>query len=296
MIYNTPEDWLNAREKRVLLFGMSGVGKTHAAVKLRKSGDWFHYSVDYRIGTRYMGEEIVDNFRREAMKVPFLASLLKSDSISIVSKITFNNLTPLSTYLGKPGDRERGGIPFEEYRRRQTLHRSAEIASLLDSIHFIRRSTDIYGYSCFVCDSGGSICEVIDLDAPDERVMSRLVEHLLPVWIMGDRDHTERLINRFNQSPKPMYYRPEFLHECWDDYIASGDHAEDDVDPDTFMRWIFAKAIAQRKPRYHAMANRWGVSVASEDLAGIESEQDFIDLIASALEKRNASVSQGSAS
>jgi hypothetical protein len=37
--------------------------------------------VDYRIGTRYMGEHIVDNFKREAMKVPFLRDLLRSDSI-----------------------------------------------------------------------------------------------------------------------------------------------------------------------------------------------------------------------
>ena len=40
--------------------------------------DWFQYSVDYRIGTRYMDEHIVDNFKREAMGNPFLAELLRS--------------------------------------------------------------------------------------------------------------------------------------------------------------------------------------------------------------------------
>jgi len=50
----------------VTLFGMSGVGKTTLAGMLQKQ-DWFQYSVDYRIGTRYMDEHIVDNFKREAM-------------------------------------------------------------------------------------------------------------------------------------------------------------------------------------------------------------------------------------
>ena len=89
---------------------MSGLGKTRTAAMLRADGGWFHYSVDYRIGTRYMGEHIVDNFKREAMRNPFLRELLRSDSIYIASNISFDNLSPLSTYLGKPGDPEKGGI------------------------------------------------------------------------------------------------------------------------------------------------------------------------------------------
>ena len=83
---------------------MSGLGKTHLASMLRASGEWFHYSVDYRIGTRYMGELIADDFKRHAMAVPLLRELLLTDSVRIESNITFDNLAPLSTYLGKPGD------------------------------------------------------------------------------------------------------------------------------------------------------------------------------------------------
>ena len=72
MIYNSALDWQNAVQKRVVLFGMSGLGKTHVSNMLRASGHWFHYSIDYRIGTRYMGEAIADNAKREAMRVPFL--------------------------------------------------------------------------------------------------------------------------------------------------------------------------------------------------------------------------------
>jgi len=104
MIYRKASEWLEAPQKRVLMFGMSGLGKTHTANMLRDAGGWFHYSVDYRIGTRYMGEFIADNFKREAMKVPLLRELLMTDSVYISSNITFDNLAPLSTYLGKPGD------------------------------------------------------------------------------------------------------------------------------------------------------------------------------------------------
>ncbi|MEC9105144.1 MAG: ATPase, partial [Pseudomonadota bacterium] len=103
MLYQTPQDWDAATQKRVILFGMSGLGKTYLANMLRDTGAWFHYSIDYRIGTRYMGELIADNAKAHAMQVPFLRELLMSDSIYIGSNITFDNLAPLSTYLGKPG-------------------------------------------------------------------------------------------------------------------------------------------------------------------------------------------------
>ncbi len=107
MLFDHPDQFADAPRHAVTVFGMAGVGKTRLAALLREHR-WFHYSVDYRIGTRYMGEYIVDNFKREAMRVPFLADLLRSDSIYISSNITFGNLEPLSTYLGTPGDPQRG--------------------------------------------------------------------------------------------------------------------------------------------------------------------------------------------
>src|SRR5882672_8118948 len=136
MRFSTSEEFRAWPAKAVTLFGMSGVGKTTLA-DLLQDYNWFHYSVDYRIGTRYMGEHIVDNFKREAMKVPFLRELLLSDSIYICSNITFENLSPLSTYLGKPGDPAKGGISFAEYKRRQKQHREAEIRALHDLPEFI---------------------------------------------------------------------------------------------------------------------------------------------------------------
>ncbi|MFZ5751306.1 MAG: ATPase [Pseudomonadota bacterium] len=283
MLYPTAQDWLSAPQKRVLLFGMSGLGKTHVANLLRDAGDWFHYSVDYRIGTRYMGEHIADNFKREAMKVPLLRDLLMTDSVHITSNITFNNLAPLSTYLGKPGDPARGGLPFDEYMKRQDQHREAEIAALKDTPRFIDRAHDLYGYPHFICDSGGSICEVVDPDDPADPVMTTLAASLLMVWIEGSEAHTAELVRRFDRAPKPMYYQPAFLQAAWAEYLSVNKARPDEVDPDAFVRWTYARALAHRQPIYAAMARNWGVTVAASDVARVRSPSDFTDLVARAI-------------
>lgn len=273
-----------AAQRRVLFFGMSGLGKTFLASMLRASGEWFHYSIDYRIGTRYMGELIADNFKREAMRVPFLRELLLSDSVYIGSNITFENLAPLSTYLGKPGSQTRGGLPFDEYMRRQDQHRSAEIAALLDTRHFIRRAQDVYGIANFVCDSGGSICEVVDPWADSDPVLDALQEDLLLVWIKGSDAHTAELVRRFDRAPKPMYYQPEFLDRAWTDYRIENGLTEDQVNPDDFIRWTYARALAHRQPRYAAMARR-GVTILAEEVVGVRNPDDLVRLIAQAIDR-----------
>lgn len=288
MDHITAEGWRDAPHRRIMLFGMSGLGKTHVSNLLRDAGGWFHYSVDYRIGTRYMGEHIVDNFKKQAMQVPLLRDLLMSDSIYIASNITFDNLSPLSTYLGKPGNPDKGGLPFAEYMHRQEQHRIAEIAALLDTPHFIERAQAIYGYPHFVCDSGGSICEVVDPDDREDPVLRSLSAHLLPVWIKGSEAHTAELIRRFDRAPKPMYYQPEFLIPVWDAYLRDTGQTETQVDPDAFVRHAYAQALAHRQPRYEAMARTWGITVNAEDVAGIRTAQEVIDLIARALEARSA--------
>ncbi|WP_137700550.1 ATPase [Marimonas lutisalis] len=285
MLYASPEDWLGAPHKRVLFFGMSGLGKTHVSNMLRDAGDWFHYSIDYRIGTRYMGEFIADNAKREAMKNPFLRDLLMSDSIYIGSNITFNNLAPVSTYLGKPGDPAKGGLSYSEYTRRQDQFRTAEIAALNDTPYFITRAEQLYGYPHFICDTGGSICEWVDADDPADPLMTTLSQHTLMVWIKGSEAHTEELIRRFDKAPKPMAYQPEFLDRMWHAYLEENGCAEAEVDPDAFIRWTYAKALAHRQPRYEAMAE-WGVTVLADDVAKVRTETDFNAMIAAALEKR----------
>ncbi len=270
--------------KAVTFFGMSGVGKTTLAGLLQQH-DWFQYSVDYRIGTRYMDEHIVDNFKREAMKVPFLRQLLRSDSIYIRSNLSFENLSPLSTYLGKPGDPSKGGIPFAEYRRRQAQHRAAETRALLDVPEFIERAHDIYGYHHFVCDSGGSLCEVVDVNDPDDPVLSCLAASTMLVYIEGSEAHTRELVERFRKHPKPMYYQPAFLDDAWARYKEERGVADDDlVDPDGFAAWGFEELLRHRIPLYEAIAKRHGYTIQMDDIPGIRSESDLLDLLGRTIE------------
>ena len=264
----------------VTIFGMSGVGKTTVAGLLQQH-DWFQYSVDYRIGTRYMGEHIVDNFKREAMKVPFLRQLLRSDSIYIRSNMSFENLSPLSTYLGTPGNPELGGIPFAEYCARQLQHRDAEMRALLDIPEFIERAHTIYDYPHFVCDSGGSLCEVVDVHDQADRVLATLAKHTVMIYIAGNEAHTKTLVERFQQNPKPMYYPPAFLQEKWAEYKALNRVSDDNaVDPNGFAVWGFEELLRHRIPLYESIARNYGYTIRMQDIPSIANANDFIDLVA----------------
>ncbi|AVO39856.1 ATPase [Pukyongiella litopenaei] len=286
MLYSSAQNWRDAPRKRVLFFGMSGLGKTHLSQMLRAAGGWFHYSIDYRIGTRYMGEYIADNAKAEAMKVPFLRELLLSDSIYIGSNLSFENLTPVSAYLGKPGNPSLGGLPMTEYRRRQEQFRMAEVHALLDTEYFIDRADRLYGYPHFICDTGGSICEWVDPENPDDPVLRDLAGNTLMIWIRGDEAHSAELVRRFDKAPKPMSYQSEFLERVWSEYLSENNILETDVDPDGFIRWTYARALAHRQPRYEAMARNWGVTVTADEVSGVRDAGDFEDLIAGAIDAR----------
>jgi hypothetical protein len=286
MRFSSASDFREWPAKSVTVLGMSGVGKTTLADMLQDY-NWFHYSVDYRIGTRYMGEHIVDNFKREAMRVPFLRNLLRSDSIYISSNITFTNLDPLSTYLGKPGSRAKGGLPFAEYKRRQAQHREAEKSALLDVPGFIERSREIYGYRHFVCDSGGSLCEVADPEDPCDPVLRCLADNTLLLYIEGTPEHTRMLVERFRKQPKPMYYQPQFLDAKWAEYKEINRIADDDdVDPDGFAAWGFEQLLHHRIPLYRAIAQNFGYRVKMEDIPAVKSEEDFTALVSRAIDSQ----------
>ncbi|MCA3554635.1 ATPase [Aestuariivirga sp.] len=285
MRFASGKDFASRPNTSITIFGMSGVGKTTLSNLLQDSG-WYHYSVDYRIGTRYMGEHIVDNFKREAMRVPFLRDLLLSDSIHIQSNITFDHLKPLSTYLGKPGNPDKGGIAFAEYKTRQAQHRAAEIAALLDVPTFIGKARDIYRYENFVCDSGGSLCEVIDPENPLDPVLSCLAGNTVLLYIEGTPEHTRMLVERFRRQPKPMYYQPRFLETKWAEYKAiNGIPRDDDVDPDGFAVWGFEQLLHHRIPLYQAIAAKFGYTVRMRDVPSVQSEEDFIALVANAIDQ-----------
>lgn len=286
MLFKSADEFVKSPRRAVTVFGMAGVGKTRLSNMLRAS-NWFHYSADYRIGTRYMGEFIVDNFKAEAMKVPFLRQLLRSDSIYISSNITFDNLDPLSTYLGTPGNPNKGGLPLAEYQRRQEQHRIAEIAALQDVPYFVERAKALYGYDNFIADTGGSLIEVIDPADPEDVVVKTLTASTALLYIRGTGKDASELVRRFTQSPKPMYYRPHFLLDKWAEYkLINGIVDDCDVDPAGFGAWGFEALLHDRLPRYQALADNFGYVVEASDLAMVRNGDEFVDLMAAAIERR----------
>ncbi|WP_342641959.1 ATPase [Rhodoligotrophos ferricapiens] len=284
MRFSSGAAFLASPAKAVTVFGMSGVGKTRIGRILREA-QWFHYSVDYRIATRYMENYIVDNVKREAMKNPVLRGLLLSDSIYIRSNVTFGNLEPLSVYLGKPGNPAKGGLPFDEYRRRQAQHRRAEIRSMLDVPEFIEKARDIYGYENFVADASGSLCEVVDPENHNDAVLKTVSEATLLVYIRGTEAHARMLIDRFKAAPKPMYYQDVFLGRKWAEYkTLTGCERDDDVDPDGFAIWGFEQLLHHRIPLYQKIADNFGYAIEADDVAGISTADAFLALVAKAID------------
>ena len=229
--------------KAITLLGMSGVGKTTLANKLDQS-QWFHYSGDYRIGTKYLEESILDNIKAKAMRIDFLADLLRSDSIYICSNITVNNLEPVSTFLGKVGNPDLGGLDLSEFKNRQKLHRQAEIYAMLDVPHFIGKAKNIYGYPNFLNDAGGSLCEL-----NDPSVFEVLSQNTLILYIRADQEHEETLCKRAVTSPKPLYFQEEFLDKHLEMFMQENNLSEvEEINPDEFGSWVFPKLLEHRKP------------------------------------------------
>ena len=270
------------KNKSVTLLGMSGVGKTHLSMLLR-SHHWFHYSGDYRIGTRYLDEPIMDLIKQQAMQTPFLRDLLRRDWIQISNNIKVHDLGPVLSFVGKLGNPEAGGVPVDEFTRRQAQYRQAEIAAMHDVPVFIRKAHEIYGYDNFVNDVGGSLCE---LEEPS--VIDLLVKNSLILYIrVTEKAEEEALISRAQSSPKPLYYRPEFLAQQLQEYLSlRGLEYAAQVDPDDFCSWVFPRLFHSRVPRYEAIAQPHGYTVTSHEVAAVRDEKDFLELLESAIVRK----------
>ncbi len=272
------------KAKSITLLGMSGVGKTHLSSRLRQA-HWFHYSADYRIGTRYLNEPILDNIKQQAMQVPFLRELLRSDAIYISNNITVDNLAAVLSFLGKLGDPAQAGLPLAEFKRRQQLYRDAEVAAMIDLPEFIAKSHDIYGYQHFINDSAGSLCEL-----DDPQVLEVLAEHSLIIYLEATADNGRELLRRAEADPKPLYYRPAFLDRQLAQFMQERSLTEvSAIQPDDFVLWMFPRLFAARVPRYENIAREYGYTLRADSLAQVHSEADFIRCIEQVLETASKS-------
>ena len=275
----TATEFRSEKNKRLTLLGMSGVGKTHLAKLIGENGGWYHFSGDYHIGATYLKDEIINNIAKKMKQDPWLHNLLDSQSISVNSQVTFDNLEPISAFLGKVGNPEEGGLAIDEFIRRQGLFLEAEIKAMYDVPSFIKQSQQS-GYDNFINDAGGSLCEL-----GDKKLYQLLDKSTLIVYIKTNKGAERMLIERSKNQPKPVYYHPDFFASALQtfldknnlDYVAQ-------ISPDAFVRWVFPRLVKDRLEKYQTLANQYGCTIKSDDLHHCHSADDVINLIAGALD------------
>lgn len=267
----------------ITLLGMSGVGKTVFSSALRRSAGWYHYSADYRIGTRYLAEHILDNIKFKIMNMgdQFVADLLRSDSIYFNHNISVDNLEPVSTFLGMYGDVGRGGLDKATFMERQDLYRRAEIESMIDVSRFIEKAWQIYGCDCFVNDASGSLCEIADPSDPTDPVISALRAETLILYIQPDATYEEALKERARAHPKPMFYNPAFIEPR----LAAQPDDGVGIDPVAFAKPLFPELLAFRKPRYEQIASDFGFTIEARSLFDATESDDVVSCAECFVEK-----------
>jgi hypothetical protein len=79
-----------------------------------------------------------------------------------------------------------------------------------------------------------------------------------------------------------MCYNTEITTKLWNTYLHENKRLESEVNPDEFIRWMYARAMKHRQPRYEAMA-KWGVTLDAHDVVKVRTADEFCELIAAAL-------------
>jgi hypothetical protein len=137
---------------------------------------------------------------------------------------------------------------------------------------FIRKAHEIYGYAHFVNDVGGSLCEL-----EDASIIDLLAEHTLILYIqVTDAEEEQKLIERAQSDPKPLYYRPSFLQEQLAVYLENmGLQYAAEVDPDDFTRWVFPRLFRSRVRAMRRLPDRTATLSRREEVAAVRDEEDF---------------------
>lgn len=244
----TAARFLAQPRKAITFIGMSGLGKTHTACMLARQG-WKHYSCDEVIGR---------DFLADALDAP----------------VTREDLSPLSRFIGKLGDPAQGGLGLVEFKKRQKMYYDAEC----ESLRRVGRAIALSDAS-FVNDSTGSLCEIMD-----ETLIDKVGHETLFIYIRANADDEAEILQRAIDYPKPLFF-PASEFDYWlDEYMKDrGIKNIDDMDPDAFARWVFPVLFQARLPKYRRLAEMYGITIESEDIRGIETEKDFLALVAQGL-------------
>lgn len=244
-----------------IVVGMSGIGKSWLTSRIATDGRWRRISIDSEIQSRYLREEINNNFLSEIADRPMLSRLHSMSALAINWEKYADTLEPLSAWLGMPGDRSRGGLTFEEYVRRQNTHYDAERRALGDLL-LHKHDLD----QPLLVDTSGSFCEVLSID---DELFERLAERFRFVSLRETDALVNLLISRFRQNPKPIFYPTELLFTFWNNYMSEKDLSATTVPPADFANWAYEKLIEKRRKKYARIAENVGIVINAEQLQEI---------------------------
>jgi hypothetical protein len=120
-------------------------------------------------------------------------------------------------------------------------------------------------------------------------VIESLIDCSLILYIqVTNQAQQDTLVQRAQSSPKPLFYRPEFLQQHLQMYFEeTGLEYAAQIDPDDFARWVFPHLFHSRIPRYEAIAQPHGYTVTSDEVAQVKDEDDFLALIELAIVRDN---------
>jgi hypothetical protein len=285
MKYSSGQAFLAAPNKRLALIGLSGVGKSTAA-RLLPPDDWFTYSVDYRIWTHYLGDQLNDYLKLLTMSHPVLGELLRRDAITVEHRVGFDNLLATSAFMGMLGNPDKGGSTTAEFEQRMADHARAEVQAMLDIPAFISRAERLYGYANLLVDATGSACEVIESSDPDDPSLKVLGDNCVVVYIAATAAHQGELIRRAAIYPKPIYYRPDFIGANLPGLLAEQNAKRvEDLDPQVVGRYLYPRLLDHRTQRYGAIAERIGYTVSMTDILGCKTGQSVLELVARAIDQ-----------
>jgi GTPase SAR1 family protein len=289
MKYTSGKQFLDDPHKKVVFIGLSGVGKTTAS-RMLPDNQWFHYSVDYRIWTHHLGDQLNDYLKQLALEQPILKGLLLKDAISVEHRLHFDNLFATSVYMGMLGDVGLGGSSVADFKERMALYSDAEVAAMLDIPKFIKRAESLYRYPNFLVDASGSLCDVIDLDSSEDRTIDYLEKECLVIYIKSTEEHNAELVRRASIDPKPIYYRPEFIDEQLPKLLDrfKVDNVEE-IPPQDVNRYLYPHLIKARTRRYDLLADKIGYKVSMSDWTELKSADQVLRIISTTIDSQNSS-------
>ncbi|WP_139056624.1 hypothetical protein [Ruegeria conchae] len=213
-------------------------------------------SIDAQIQGQYLRKQILDAFNAEVSKGAMLSRLQELGILNLGDELCKDTLAPLTSYLGMPGDPDRGGIEFNEYVKRQNFHRQAELTAV-EGLLSLESDQPV------LADSSGSFCELF---AAGDPTFSALKERFLIVSLRESDELVQNLIVRYVENPKPIYYPPDLLSEYWSEYSEMAGDRDSDIDPTMFALWSYQKLISVRRDKFAALARQSDISISAADL------------------------------